>query len=418
MNVAGIIAEYNPFHNGHKYQIEELKRRTGADYVIVAMSGDFVQRGTPALLDKYTRTWMALSEGADLVFELPTIWATASAEYFASAGVHLLGETCVVNTIGFGVEKENAPMLSSLARLMLENPKALGDEILFYQRQGMNYPTARMIAVCALLPQYSKDDVRTFLSMPNNILALEYEKALSLWNTSTSIPIKSCPIQRMGDDYHSVKPSSEFASATAIRTMIQTNPNWSKEIDTIMPPEASLLFRERILNNEYLLTDSVSEILYYKLLSSKEAGYEQYADCTTDLSNKILNHLNEYRNFGQFCSLLKSKDLTYTRISRVLLHILLDITKADYATGREHFYVSYLRVLGFREEAAPLLSAIKKEASVPLITKVSDASGLLMPDSYPLLQKDIYAADLYRGLMSVKNNRQYDNEYTQGLIIT
>ncbi len=415
MNVTGVIAEYNPFHNGHEYQLQELKKSTDSDYFIIAMSGDFLQRGVPSILDKHTRAKMALLGGADLVLELPAVWATASAEYFATAGISLLGSTGVVSTIGYGAESapsDHNELLRKLCRILSSSKASFDRELVSHQKAGLSYPLARTAAICALLPEYSKEEITEFLSKPNNILALEYEKAIAKWNRTAPLPMESHSVLRAGDNYHDTEAHSPFASATAIRSLLYHG----MDVKPYVPANVAAVLMES--QNHFIFPDDISTILYERLLIYKDMGYEDFADCSAALSHKICNSIYAYRSFSQFRELLKSKDLTYSRISRVLIHILLDIRKEDYNRKASFDMIPYLRVLGFKRNAKELLSEIKKEASAPLITKVADASDELSPSDYAFFKKDLFAADLYRGLhFPYPDNQVLKNEFTQEIIV-
>jgi cytidyltransferase-like protein len=416
MRVTGVIAEYNPFHNGHKYLLEQLRRQTDADYIIVAMSGDFVQRGVPAAVDKYTRAEMALENGADLVIEIPALWSTASAEYFAQAGIHLLCETGIVSHIGYGVEQKQPKLLSDLVRLLTRTPDAYDKEIALNQREGLSYPASREAALISLLPEFEASQIRDFLNKPNNILALEYEKALFDWNQETGGTVEGVQIERIGDGYHEANVGSTYASATAIRNLLSED-RTQICAQHLMPEQAASLLMDASRHNLTRSADDFSSILYAKLLAEQEFGYEKYADCSHDLSCKIKKHLPEFTGYEQFCMLLKSKDLTYTRISRVLLHIMLGFTKENYSIGVSHSLIAYLRALGFRKDAAPLLTAISEHATLPFITKVADAPNIIQEDAYPLFAMDLYAAELYRGVSGICSGMTLPNEFTHELVI-
>lgn len=416
MKVAGVIAEYNPFHNGHKYQLQTLRKQTGADYIIIAMSGNFLQRGVPAIVDKYTRTRMALENGADLVLELPVIWSTASAEYFARAGVTLLKHTGVVDYLGYGVEQHMPQLRTDIVSLLNDTPKAYMEGLLRYQKQGLSFPFARAASLCTLLPQYSSEEIQEFLCQPNNILSLEYEKALAVCNKANTHPISSVPITRIGDGYHASSVQSSFASATAIRKLLHENPS-SEHFTDIMPTNAYNTLKQAHTNHLTLSLDDFSGALYHQLIAEQKKGYERFADCTQDLSCRIASKLVNFSGFTSFCELLKSKELTYTRINRVLLHILLGITKEDYALGNELSYIPYLRTLGFRKDAAPLLSEIKKNAAAPLITKVADAKKRISKEAYPLFEADLYASDIYRGMLQIQSGQILSNEFNTELVV-
>lgn len=476
MKIIGIIAEYNPFHNGHKYQIEELKKQTNADYIVIAMSGNFVQRGVPALCDKYSRAKMALQCGADLVFELPAIWATASAELFAKGGVTLFYQTCVINHLGFGAETDNLDLLKQIAWILSMEPVSYKDALSVYLKKGKNFPTARKLALSELfsdnfnvtnttnyvlhhnapaiqaktqhLSALYSSEPDELLNSPNNILAIEYLKAIYAQNkrnaTSSSLANKNDTIsshtlqqltpvliQRKGSGYHEKNMTTLFPSATAIRNSLFSSetscynlPNLSptfspkERLETSAMPKEALSILSQLLEDHALLNENdISSILGYRLLSLKKEGYASFADCSADFSNKIVKNVRNYTNFIDFCELLKSKELTYTRISRTLLHILLNIKQRDYTYANELGTIPYLRILGFRKEAIPLLSAIKKEATVPLITKVADASSLLSKDAYALFEKDLFASDIYYQLVSQKTGKKPMNEFTHPIVI-
>lgn len=415
MKVAGVITEYNPFHNGHKYQLEQIKRQTSADYIVVVMSGDFVQRGEPAIIDKYERTRMALLSGADLVLELPSVFATASAEFFAGGGVSVLKNTGIVDTLCYGVESVDHELTKLVAGVLKNPPSEYSASLARLIQGGMSFPAARSRALCEYFRDTydsASEKLDTFIASPNNILAIEYEKALM------DCDITGFPIQRIGEGYHSIDSTSEFSSATAVRGVISTlididkhntitnmqlDNSWiSAKFSQLMPSDCADILVNCILGGHIVFPDDISEMLYYRLLTGKYKGFAQYADCTKELSAKIVKNIYKYESFTQFCNLLKSKNLTYTRISRVLTHILLGIENDDFNICMDN---PYLRILGFKKSSGELMHLLKKRASVPIITKVADAP-------YELISKDIFAADLYGRLC-----HSQQNEFTHGIVI-
>lgn len=421
MRVAGIIAEYNPFHNGHQYQMNQIRLQQNADYIIAIMSGNFLQRGVPSILDKYTRTQMALHSGADLVLELPCLWATASAERFAQAGVILLARTGVVDTLCYGAEQPDSALMQALVQVLSNDSDEYTAKLLDLQKQGLSYPTARAQALCHVLNDYDSKSVLHFLESPNNILALEYEKAIHQWNQSFDRKLSSYCIKRIGGHYHDAKLHQEFSSATAIRNLLLdeglTDEALSDQLMQQVPNGVKTLLTEASARQNFLNTDDFSAALYARLWTYRKTGYTQFADCSTELSYKIQNLLDQYTSFSSFVTLLKTREVTYTRICRVLIHILLDIKKEDYRIFSPESDCAYLRVLGFRKDSAPLLSAIKKEASLPLVTKMADASQILSDNAQQLLALDIAAADLYRSIRTIRCNRTYPNEFSQPICI-
>ena len=409
MKVVGIVAEYNPFHNGHKYQMDKVKEETGADYVIVAMSGNFLQRGVPALCEKFLRAEMALKCGADLIIEIPTLWATASAEYYAHAGVSILAATGVVTHIAFGAETDDLDSLLQVSSVLKEEPDVYRAVLANSIRTGNSFPVARKNALITSLPHFSEEKISELLDNPNSILALEYLKAMPDF-------IQPILIKRQGAGYHDTEINTELPSASAIREAIFDN----TELDTIlnaMPNDAFVLLQNAYKCNQIMTTNDFSESLGYCLLSQSHNDFATYADCNQDFSNKIKNALNSYTFFEEFINILKTKDMTYTRVNRCLLHILLGIKQSDYTIGRAIGFAPYLRILGFKNASSGLLSEIKRKSETPIISKAADASTLLDYETNKFFDKDIFASNLYYQHVARKSNTKPKNEYTQQIVI-
>lgn len=446
MKVIGIIAEYNPFHNGHAYQITTIREKTGADFVIVAMSGDFVQRGAPAIIDKYARTKMALSCGADLVFELPALWATASAESFAMAGVTLFEKMGCVDGICFGAETDNLSLLTDIAALLAEEPQGYRDALSGYLKSGFSFPVARAKAVCNYLAgdntsaasekKYSIELIDEVMSEPNNILAIEYLKVLKRRH-STIIPHL---LKREGAGYHDMllysntpkrdSQNAPIASATAIRNLLSHSDDM-RAIDTAMPKAAFCLLSDYLAESPALFEDDFSQILGYRLLCATPESLARLGDCSADISNRLYRNRHSFYSYERFIEQNKSKDITYTRLSRILLHLLLGIDKEKETAGKELDYIPYLRVLGFcknnsTRDCTPLLAAIKQSACVPVISKLADAKNRLPEHAFRMLEDDIFAATLYEQVKFQKQQQNpltysetatAKNEYTRGLVL-
>lgn len=412
MNVNGIIAEYNPFHNGHKYHLEESRRLTGADYTVAVMSGNFVQRGAPALVDKHLRTEMALRCGADLVLELPVLYATASSEYFAAGAVALLDKLGVVTHLCFGSECGDAGALEQIASFLTDEPSWYRTALRELLKQGLSYPDARARAL-----SMGTDSCSSILSSPNNILGIDYIKNI-INRKCAIIPVT---IKRTGAGYHDPQmtpaaPGVPPVSALAIRRALQEG-GTAREIHAHMPLPAAELLESFLARNRAVYADRLSGILYYKLLTEQKKGYEAYLDVTRDLSNRIRGSLNRFTGFEDFCGLLKTKAFTHTRISRCLLHILLGIRKEDMERGRDMDYTPYARVLGFRRSAAPLLERIQACSSIPLVTRPANAAKSLPPEADRLWELDILASEIYKGAAYEGTGRPALHEYSIPLVI-
>lgn len=408
MKTAGIIAEYNPFHNGHAYHLNEVRHRTNADYLIIVMSGNFMQRGVPAMLDKYTRARMALENGADLVLELPCLFSCASAELFAKGGVSLLHQLGVADFLGFGCENDNLPLLLKTASILAGEP---GEYRLLLQdalKKGNSFPAARSMALTACLQENLPDS--DFLSSPNNILALEYLKALKILD-SAIVPVA---VKRNGASYHEDVLRSSFSSALAIRNTLLSQADSVLESEILKAQVPDSVFQ--ILKASYRHTHPVtaqdfSAQLHYKLLLDAPKGYSEYLDVSRDLSDKIKKNLHSYSNFDSFCMLLKSKELTYTRVCRCMMHILLNIRKTDLVNS-----VPYARILGFRKECSPLLKEIREKSRLPLLTVAADAKQFLSnpaiaESSKSVLTTDFAAARIYNSAVLHKFGTALPEEF-------
>ena len=464
MKTAGIIAEYNPFHRGHEYQIQYTREKLGADYVIVAMSGDYVQRGTPALISKHLRTEMALRCGADLVLEMPVSVSTASAEAFAMGGVSLLDSLGVVDILCFGSESGEITALKELAEVLVEEPEEYRILLKSFLSQGLSFPAARSQALTEYFKNprnFTGDDfdgvltpllnqVTRILNTPNNILGIEYCKALLRLNSK----IQPVTIRREGMGYHdtfadsgsltetpsvsgtnttgsslSETPDSfspSFASASAIRNLLCQKTSDPESpcpsgnaglpitpadiLASQIPENAFFIFKNILDSGEFLTEDALDPILAYCLLQKNIAELASCQDVSGNLAQRIMNQKNLLHGFSQSAALLKTKELTQTRIQRALLHIILGI---HHTPER----IPYARVLGFRKESSPLLKEIKKNSRIPVITKLADASRQLDLSSQALLEETTFASNLYESLLSQKSGKTYIHEYEKKIII-
>lgn len=408
MKVVGIIAEYNPFHNGHLYQIKYAKEKLHADAVIVVMSGDFVQRGEPAILDKYTRCDMALKNGVDLVLQMPVVASTASAELFAQTGIGMLLSTGVVTDIIFGCEEANRELFVEIAKILLEESPRFKEVLSESLKSGASFAKARADAVCSIYKgQASKEKLEKFLNGANNILGIEYTKALLLSEKDVLLH----PLKRMGSGHDSLETTAQYASATLLRKSMMTKKDVSYMVSPYIPANCLEQVVGLVEDNLFLGADDLSVLVHERLISKEKT--ENILDLGKELQDRILNLRNEFTTYTAFCDLVKTKNLNHSRIRRALVHMVLSITESDLTKLKETEFVPYIRVLGFGPTGATLLKSIKANTVKPLFVSFGEVAKAMSGPSYDLLQKDLFAADVYRILLTQKTGKTFPTEYTR-----
>ena len=412
MKAVGLVTEYNPFHNGHLYHLNKAMELTGADISVAVMSGDFVQRGEPAVLDKYTRTSMALNSGVNLVVELPVNYAVSSAESFAAGALKVL-DYIKADSIAFGSESGDIERLSKLAHILCDNEDTLYKEISKYTANGISYAAARQKVVEKLTDK----DTAAMLTSSNNILAVEYLKAI----IKNNYAIKPHTVQRQGDSYNDTDIKSEYASATALRENLKAD-----NISEYIPVKAGLILSS---NTNYIYPDDITEALFTRLLDilfasnyDKNVFIEnvmQYPDVSKEIAGRLYKSAmdmitrtvpqrseskdNWAFSFGSLCEHIKTKEVPLSRIKRVLVRITLGLDKK-----RMEKYTNepYIRVLGFDKKGQEYLSYIRKTVEVPLITKTADYKEMLLDD--------IHAANIYNMIVAGKYGVKELGDFVRG----
>lgn len=412
MKAVGLVTEYNPFHNGHLYHLNKAMELTGADISVAVMSGDFVQRGEPAVLDKYTRTSMALNSGVNLVAELPVNYAVSSAESFAAGALKVL-DYIKADSIAFGSESGDIERLSKLAHILCDNEDTLYKEISKYTANGISYAAARQKVVEKLTDK----DTAAMLTSSNNILAVEYLKAI----IKNNYAIKPYTVQRQGDSYNDTDIRSEYASATALRENLKAD-NISKYI----PVKAGLILSS---NTNYIYPDDITEALFTRLLDILFAsGYDknvfienvmQYPDVSKEIAGRLYKSAmdmitrtvpqrseskdNWAFSFGSLCEHIKTKEVPLSRIKRALVRITLGLDKKHM---EKYANEPYIRVLGFDKKGQEYLSYIRKTVVVPLITKTADYKEMLLDD--------MHAANIYNMIVAGKYGVKELGDFVRG----
>ncbi len=452
MKTAAIIAEFNPFHNGHAEIIKKAREITGANFILIIMSGNYVQRGTPAIVDRHTRCKAALEGGADLVISLPTRYATSSAEYYAAQAVRLLNALGMVDYLVFGSECGDIEMLLRAARFFSDENSSFQEHLREYTKTGIAFPRARAMAA----PQFEQ-----VLSEPNNVLAVEYLKAL----IRTESVIEPITIRRIGAGYNDETSIEKYSSASAIRNVISsvssspvftfdadrfianTGGNFFQSSDVVCPdfsdtpkslsvtydsvrsdtsdqmyfrciyelaeavPEAPLHTQICSASMDGVVTDEdFSLILAEKVWSATSPEYfMQFADMSPDLARAVFNNRYACGSFGMFAETLKNKSITRTHINRALLHTAIGIKTFESAPIFAH-------VLGCRTDSAELLGEISEKSSVPVITRPAKEIQTLKGDVRDLLLEEIRVSNLYNMVRALKKKATVTNTLSRKFI--
>ena len=403
MKIVGLITEYNPFHAGHLYHMQQARKLTGADYCVVLMSGSFVQRGEPAIFDKYLRTKTALLAGADLVLEIPAAFSTASAHEFAAYGVALLS-AIGVDAVVFGSECGQIEILKQAAYALNHESAEFQEWLRKGLKAGLTYPQARAKAL------EMEDTWASVLSSPNNILGIEYLRAAEDLHS----PMEFYTISREGSGYHEdTLADANFPSASAIRGIIRNSLSKDKDLLDILASHLPAVTHPAYTGAVPVFVDDFSELLNAAVLQMQATF--SIADLSPELATRLAKPPYFPLSFEERIQALKTRQLTYTRVSRALLHLILGMREEDISRWKDEGYALYARILGFRRQSSPLLSCLHKKSSIPLITKMADAAQSLAPSALALLEQEVYASHLYQ-TVRIKRGGVFQNEYTEGLV--
>ncbi len=405
MKIAAVIAEFNPFHNGHAYLINEIREKEGADYVAAFMSGDFVQRGAPALCNKFLRAEAAVRSGVDAVFELPAVYASSAAPDFAFGGVSMANSLGCTDILAFGSECGNIDSLTEVADIMLNEPEEYKTLLNRALKNGSSYPAAVSKALKETFP-----DLGRLTDHPNNTLGIEYIKALKRSGSSVT-PVtfpRYLTSHKQNELVKDKKTGICYSGASFIRKCLTENdpdksflkavPSWFSNVVDNSP---DVFFPMR--------SDDFSYPLFIMLEAMKPSDIDSLLG-NPDLKAKLKKHIRSYMSFDDLKNKLKDKNFTDTTAGRLLIHALLNIADTDVNRSEG---VSYLRLLAMSRQASPLLRKIKENSSVPVITKMADHDIA----KNPMLLKDIYASDLYEKTVSAKYGCIYKNDIIRSPII-
>jgi predicted nucleotidyltransferase len=414
MSVLGVIAEFNPLHNGHLHFIQRAKQSKDFSATICVMSGSFVQRGEAALCNKWVRTRMALQAGIDLVIELPFSFAVRSAYFFARGSIELLYRTGVVSHLAFGSESGQLEQLQSIAAIIANENPEYKYHLKHYLAKGLSFPVARAQTIQKIMGEQICDLERIILQ-PNNILAVEYLRVLE----QEAISIEPLTIPRIGSGYNSIELSA-YASASAIRHSLLEHPLNDDNMGS-MPADVSALLQEEIQAGRAPVTlNSLEQAILAKLRTISLAKLSKIYEITEGLEHRIQAAANSSGTLEELRQSIKSKRYSLTRINRLLLYSFLGIETEQMQSFDQHGPL-YLHILGFSTKGRKILQEIKNKSSVRIINRGSEVKSVYQDTSNPTLQAmlglDIQATDIYTLLYPHSSNRQGSQDFTTSPVI-
>lgn len=401
-NIVGVIAEYNPFHNGHKYLIEEAKKKANAEFAVSVMSGNFTQRGETSIVDKFEKAKMAVNNGVDLVIELPTVYSVSSAENFAEGGVRILENLGIITHIAFGIEEESLTELNSIAEILENEPEEFKIILQEELKIGSSFPTARRNAI---VKYTGKEEYGEIIRKPNNILAIEYLKAL-IKMKSKIIPIG---IKRKNVDYNDENIVENFASSSKIRELVKNY--YENDIEKCVPKTSFEILKENIENGDIVLDlNEFSDMILYKLRTMRNEDIKNIPDVNEGLENVIKEASNTTNNLEDLIEKCKSKRYTRTRIQRILVCALLGITKEIQETSKKE--KPYTRILAVSENGKKLLPSLKNTENLIISLKKFEEENT-NENLKRMLEIDKTSTAIYS--IKQKNNTFSNKDYTNKL---
>lgn len=418
MKVLGLIVEYNPFHNGHLYHIEQSKKLTGADYTVCVMSGNFIQRGEPAMINKWARTKMALMSGVDLVIELPLVYAMSSAEFFAYGAVKILDSLGIVDCISFGSEIGTIHVLDQIAEILKNEPEEFKSRLKNELAKGVSFPAAREAALKGYFKDMNLDGegIEDVLGSSNNILGIEYLKALKSIRSS----IEPYTIKRVSNAYNTKEITGSISSATAIRKHIfnvDESAEYLEKLEEVLPNASRRVLCEEFTEGRGpIFAQHFESMILAGVRRLSAEGLRELPYMNEGIEHRIKKAGDISGSFIELIEQISTKRYTKTRIQRTLFNLLTSITADEFNKFNRYGGPQYIKVLGFNLKGRQMLSLINKRAALPVITKAADYKRSCNRLLTRMLEIENFSTDMYVLAYSNKDCRKAGQEYTQSPI--
>lgn len=398
MRTAGIVCEYNPFHNGHLDHLERVLKLPGSDYVVCVMSSDFLQRGEPAILPKEFRAEAAISNGADLVIEIPVAFSCSSAEFYASAGVSIMGRLGIVDTIVFGSENPDINVMKQFAEILVDEPPEFSLLIKEKLSTGVSFARARQLA----LMEFTKiSDTQAIIEGSNNILGIEYIKAV----LKNGYPIKPVAIPRIAEAYKQTFVTGNFPSATAIRKSILDD--GLEAVQAYLPKSTyNIISNFYDGTKPYINIELLKEAIFYRIASLSSSDLQKYPGVIEGLENRLKSNLDKASTLSEYIDLCSTRRYPKTRISRTLIYILLDITLQTAEQIWEKGPL-YARLLAASARGMNLIPIIEKNSTIPAFTSFKAFYDNASDSMKKILDIERRASDIYSTSAGLPTDREY-----------
>ena len=389
MQISGIISEYNPFHNGHKYQIEQTKLN-GATHIVAVMSSNIVQRGDISIIDKHKRALCAVNSGVDLVIELPVPYSCSSAEIFAKSGVDILNKIGVVDKISFGSEIGDIELLKKCALASLDISE--NENVSKLISEGISYPSA----ISQIIAENYDESIANIFNEPNNTLGIEYIKALITSKSS----IKPITIKRKSVAHDSFNANDNFASASMIRNNVVSN----SKFENFLPEKTNEILKVCTENGEVSNIKNIEKVILFKIATMTKQEFANITDISGGLDDRLISIAKSSNTLEEFLANAKTKCYTLARIRRVIMHTVLGIKKSDLLIPPQ-----YARILAFNEKGREILAQMKVKSQIPFSTSLAELSKV-NENAKRLAQLDEISSLIFS--MAVENQSYKKNEYT------
>jgi predicted nucleotidyltransferase len=409
MKTLGIVSEYNPFHNGHQYHIQAARQEFGAENIVCIMSGSFMQRGEPAMFDKWSRAKMALQNGADLVIELPFVYSCQPAEIFSFGAMNILNNLGIIDGICFGSELGSAAALTEIAALLINEPEEFSQLVKLHLKSGSTYPRSVSLA----LGDYYRGNEAIHPDIwenPNNILGIEYIKSIMQLKS----PMVPYTIKRFGNQYNDMEITQSIASATAVRHELKSF-GMSERLQTALPKASFDIIKANIENKGPVLMEDYSDMLLYKLRTMTAEQISEYISISEGLEYRIKKAADQAGCMNELIEGIKTKRYTRAFIQRMLCHILIDLKWEKTIAFKQLDTPSYCRVLGFNDKGKQLLRNIADTSQFPVINKVASfqTEDSVLSDVF---EYDIRSTDIYNLAYTNKNYKKAKEDYMKSPI--